>query len=259
MPPFFCLEFPLSSAGSHQHSGGFGQWEHSLVIACTPSPCRCSPGQFQGRWKRSPSKPDWDSLLSQPQIAAPSAVLGMQMEPEKNIVFLSKSDFLLEIKGRKWDVNSECIAISLRRSHKLVKITEDSITAFITGHSAAAVFLMKCTDFLCSLPGSAQPLTTPGFQTAGGVCSCSALCPCSLSPSQPHWKSKTGNAGSLVLISYYRLCFGWSFSLIPTDWLWKWEQAHNVHHNRLKCQWSNGAKVLIYQLNVLFLLVQRGM
>lgn len=119
-------------------------------------------------------------------------------------------------------------------------------------------FPVRHANHLCS-----QPLATPGFQTAGGVCSCSALRPfrvCSKCPSQaPPRKSKLRDAGSFVLISYYRLCFGLIFGLIPTDWLWKWEQGHNVHHNRLKCQWSNGAKVLIYQLNVLFLLVQRDM
>lgn len=118
-------------------------------------------------------------------------------------------------------------------------------------------FPVHHANHLCS-----QPLATPGFQTAGGVCSCSALCPFrasqQVSKSGPPVKVKIGGARSLVLIFHYRLCIGLIFALIPTDWLWKWEQAHNVHHNRLKCQWSNGAKMLIYQLNVLFPFVRGG-
>lgn len=86
--PFSFLGFPLSSTGNHQRKGGFGQNK-----ACTPSPCGCSQGQFQARWKRSPSKPDWDSPLSQPQIAAPSAVPGMQMKPEKTLPSFQNQTF----------------------------------------------------------------------------------------------------------------------------------------------------------------------
>lgn len=129
---------------------------------------------------------------------------------------------------------------------------------------SAAVFLMKCADFLCAMPTicvlSPWPLQASRQLEVSAAALPSALSEyCSKCPSQPPRKSKLGDAISFVLISYYRLCFGLIFGLIPTDWLWKWEQAHNVHHNRLKCQWSNGAKVLIYQLNVLFLLVQRDM
>lgn len=44
-------------------------------------------------------------------------------------------------------------AISLHHCHQFLEITDDSITAFITVHSAAAFFLMKRADFLSSGPG----------------------------------------------------------------------------------------------------------
>lgn len=42
---------------------------------------------------------------------------------------------------------------------------------------AAAFFLMKRADFLCTVPmrWCPLPLAAPSFQTAGGVCSCSAV------------------------------------------------------------------------------------
>lgn len=57
-----------------------------------------------------------------------------------------------------------------------VSSSNDSVRAFIMGHSAAAFsdemcwFPLNCVTHLCS-----QPLAALSFQAAGGVCSCSAL------------------------------------------------------------------------------------
>lgn len=237
--------------------------DRSLIKARTLALCECSLSSY-----RLDGRDHLKTRMEFAPFAAANLVsvgrLSNANEAWKNIVFFSKSDFLLEIKGRKWAVNSECIAISLRHCHKLLKITDDSIIAFITGHSAAVLPLMKCADFLCTMPIICVLSLWP-LQASRQLEVSAAALPSALSehrskcPSQPSpVKVKIGDARSVVLIFYYRLCIGLIFGLIPTDWLWKWEQAHNVHHNRLKCQWSNGAKMLIYQLNVLFPLVRGG-
>jgi len=160
-------------------------------------------------------------------------------------------------------------AISLHHCHQFLKITDDSIPAFITGHSAAAFFLMKCADFLGTVPSicvlSLWPLQASTQLEVSAAALPSALC-LPHSQASSHWCHSLSLqtltrvcCNVLTLISYYWLCFGLIFGLITTDWFWKWAPAHDVNHNRLECQWSNRVIALKYQLNVLFLLFQTGM
>ncbi len=152
-------------------------------------------------------------------------------------------------------------AISFRHCRQFLKITDDSIAASIIGHSAAAFHLMKCADFLCTVP-CISVLSLWPLQASRQLEVCAAALPSAPRQSDSYFwltfvthfslqklNREYCNADTNILLL---TVLGLIFGLITTDWLWKWAQARSVSHNRLECQWSTGVMLLIDQLLFFF-------